>query len=161
MSIDTFYHLGHSIPSETKFSTNYFFQGVNLLELASHLERKAAHLCLEGLRKIKVALTGSDTSSLLEILEGAFGHTNLDTFDTTSSVSANSPTQEPTDTEKSTEEKPPEKMPNVSSRESSLATAELVFPLKSISPVISGIPKLLLPLCGPETFSRYKCQHPS
>ena len=161
MSIDIFYHLGHSILSEIKFSTNYFFQGVNLLELASHLERKAAHLCLEGLGKIKVALTSSNTSPLLEILEGAFGLTDLDTSDTTSSVSANISTQEPTDTEKSTEEKPPEKVPIVSSGESSLATAELVFPLKSISPVISGIPKLLLLLHGPRTFFCYKCQHPS
>ena len=42
---------------------------MNLSELATHLERKAAYLHVEGLGKIKVAFSGSDTSSLLNILE--------------------------------------------------------------------------------------------
>ena len=33
----------------------------------------------EGLERIKMALVGTDTSSLLEILEGFFGHVDLDT----------------------------------------------------------------------------------
>ena len=46
------------------------FQGMNLLELAAHLEEKAAQLRHEGLGRIKIALAGMDTYSLLEILEG-------------------------------------------------------------------------------------------
>ena len=44
--------------------------------------------------------------------------------------------------------------------ESSLATAELVFQMKSIPLVIAGIPEVFLPLCGPETLSHYRCQFP-
>ena len=88
---------------------------MNLLELATHLERKTAHLCLEGLGKIKVALTISDMLSLLKILEGAFGCIDLDSSNTASSVSAVIPTQKPTDTEKLSEEGPPEKSANCSS----------------------------------------------
>ena len=52
---------------------------MNLLGLAAHLEEKAAQLRCEGLGGIKMALAGMDTSSLLEILEGHFGHMDLDT----------------------------------------------------------------------------------
>ena len=55
-----------------------YLQGLNLLELASHLEEKAAQLHHEGLEMIKMALAGTDTSSLLKILEGSFGHVDLD-----------------------------------------------------------------------------------
>ena len=103
-----------------------------------------------------MALAGTDTMSLLEILEWSFRHVDLDI---TSSVSTDIPNQEPVVIEKSTEI-PPENVSIVPFGESSLAS-ELVFPLKSISPVISGIPKSLLPLHGPETFSCYKCQHTS
>ena len=41
---------------------------------------------------------------------------------------------------------------------STLASAELVFPSKSIPLVIAGIPKNLLPLHGPKTQSHYHCQ---
>ena len=129
------------------------------MEVATHLERKAAHLHLKGLGKIKMALTGSNTSSLLEILEGAFGCIDSDTASTISTDDI--PVQKPTTSQTSIEEKPPEKMPTTSSGESSLATAELVFPLKSLSPVIAAIPESLLPLCGPETLSHYRCQYPS
>ena len=50
------------------------FQGLNLLELAAHLEEKAAQLRHEGLGWIKIALARTDTLSLLEILQGHFGH---------------------------------------------------------------------------------------
>ena len=84
---------------------------MNLLELATHLERKVAHLHLEGLGKIKMAVAGSDTSSLIEILEGAFGHIDSDT---TSTISADDiPVQKPTTPQ--TKEKPPEKMLTTSS----------------------------------------------
>ena len=51
-----------------------YFQGLNLLELAAHLEEKAAQLRHEGLGQIKIALAGTGISSLLEILHGHFGH---------------------------------------------------------------------------------------
>ena len=134
------------------------FQGLNLLELASHLERKAAQLRCEGLGRIKMALKGTDTSSLIEILDGFFGHVELDT--TTSSISTDTPAQKPPTTEMSPEE-PLEKAPAASSEESSLASAKLVIPLKSIPLMIAGLPESLLPMCGPETFSSYRCQYPS
>ena len=121
---------------------------MSLLELASHLKRKTGQLHREGLGCIKLALAGTDTSSLLKILKGAFGHTDLDT--STSSISTDIPAQESIITEKPSE-KPPVKVPVVPSEESSLASTELVFPLKSIPPVIAGLPKSLLPLCGTET----------
>ena len=120
--------------------------------MASLLERKAANLHHEGFGKIKVALASPNTLSLLDILEGAFCHTDLDTTDTTSSISNDIPTQEAIVTEKLSK-KPPEKIPIVHSGESSLASAKLVFPLKSVSPVIHSLPELLLPLCGPDTLS--------
>ena len=72
-----------SIHIITLFISNGVFllslQGLTLLELAAHLEGKATKLRHEGLGKVKIALTGIGTSSLLEILEGCFGHKNLDT----------------------------------------------------------------------------------
>ena len=133
------------------------FQGLNLLELASHLEQKAVHLHHEGFGKIKMTFASPDTMSLLEILEGSFGCVDLDI---TSSVSTDIPNQEPIVIEESTEISP-ENVPIVPFGESSLASAKLVFPLKSISLVISGIPESLLPLCCLKTLSCYKCQHPS
>ena len=53
------------------------FEGLNLLKLAAHLKEKAAQLRCKGLGCIKIALAVTDTSSLLEILEGHFGHVNL------------------------------------------------------------------------------------
>ena len=76
-----------------------------MLELASHLERKATQLCREGFGRIKMALVGTDTTLLLEILEGSFGHVDLDT--TTSSVSTGI-TEAPA-TKSATTEKPSEK----------------------------------------------------
>ena len=109
-----------------------YFQGIHLLELASHLEKEAAQLCREGLEKIKMALVGTDTSLLLGILGGSFGYVDLNT--TTSSAPAEiteAPTTQLTTTEKSSEE-PLEKVPVAPSEESSLAPAELVLPLKSV-----------------------------
>ena len=61
-----------------------YFQGLNLLELAAHLEEKAAQLRCIGLGQIKIALAGTDTSSLPEILQGHFGH--LDSSESAESV---------------------------------------------------------------------------
>ena len=96
-----------------------------------------------------MALVGMNTSSLLEILEGSFGHVDLDT--TTSSVST-----QITTTEKPSEkplEETLEKTLVPPSKNSSLATAELVFPPKSIPLVIARLPESFLPLYGPETLS--------
>ena len=126
--------------------------------MAAHLEQKAAHLHREGFGKLKVALGGTDKQPLLQILEESFG--NVDP-DSTSTISTDAPGQKPADTEKPTEEEPPEKVATIPIRESSLATTELVFPLRSLSPIIASILESLLPLCGPETLPCYRCQHPS
>ena len=47
----------------------------------------------------------------------------------------------------------PEKTPATLPNSGSLATAELVFPLKSIPMVIAGLPEPFLPVRGPETLS--------
>ena len=127
----------------------FYFQGLNLLELATHLEEKAAQLRHEGLGQIKIALARMDTSSLLEILQGYFGH--VDSSESTASA-------EESDKGSTTEEKTPEVIEKTSTMlpdVGGLATAELVFPLKSIPMVVAGLPKTYLPLHGPETLSHY------
>ena len=51
-----------------------------MIELATHLEEKAARLKCEGLGKIKIALAGCNTSSLLDTLEGPFGSLDQETI---------------------------------------------------------------------------------
>ena len=51
-----------------------------MIELATHLEEKAARLKCEGLGKIKIALAGCNTSSLINTLEGAFGSIDQETI---------------------------------------------------------------------------------
>ena len=61
-------------------------------------------------------------------------------------------------TESSTEERTPEvieKTPTTLPDVGGLATAELVFPLKSIPVVVADLPKSYLPLCGLDTLSQY------
>ena len=104
-----------------------------------------------------MALAGTNTSMLLETLEEVFGQVDLDT--TTSSVSS-----EITTTEKQPEEplkETPKDLSTPTVKENKLVTAKLVFPMKSIPLVIAGLPESLLPLCGPETLSCYRCQYPS
>ena len=50
------------------------------------LEGKAAQLRREGFGKIKIALAGTDTSSLLNILEECFGNMDLNTSQSTAST---------------------------------------------------------------------------
>ena len=65
--------LGHSFFLYADFHPSYdlihfkqclflFFQSLTLLELAAHLESKAAKLRHEGLGKVKIALAGTNTS---------------------------------------------------------------------------------------------------
>ena len=56
------------------------------MELAAHLEGKAARLRHEGLGKVKVALAGTNSSFLLDILEGCFGQQDPDTSQSTISL---------------------------------------------------------------------------
>ena len=51
-----------------------------MIELSTHLEEKAARLKCEGLGKIKIALMGCNTSSLVDTLEGAFGSIDQETI---------------------------------------------------------------------------------
>ena len=102
-----------------------------------------------------MALAGSNTASLIGILEGAFGCME---YDTASRISAD---DIPAASQTATQEKLPESIPMTSSGDSSSSTIELVFPLKSPSPVVTSIPESLLPLRGPDTCSHYRCQYPS
>ena len=124
------------------------------MELAAHLESKAAQLKQEGLGKIKVALMGTDTSSLTRLLEGCFGSVDPSPpFPSASTEITEPPEEHPI------EEAPGSESSSPITR-SSISTAELVFPMKSIPLVIAGIPEAFLPLHGPETLSHYRCQFP-
>ena len=106
---------------------------------------------------MKIALAGTNTSFLLDILEGSFSHENLDTSQSTVST-------EKAETETTIEEaisNLPEKAPATLPDSGGQATVELVFPLKSIPTVIAGLPEPFLPVHVPESLSHYHCQFPS
>ena len=130
---------------------------MNLLELATHLEEKAAKLRHECLGRIKIALPGTDTSSLLEILDGHFGHMDMDISEST--ISTEKSEKKATIEEETSDIA--EKIPATLFDVGGLATAEQVFPLKSIPTVIAGLHEPFVPLHGPETPSQYHCQVPS
>ena len=132
-----------------KFFIIFFIVGLMLIELATHFEEKAARLKCEGLEKIKIALAGCNTSSLLDILEGTFGFYDQENVSTASTSEMKEPTEEV-----------PLSSLTLSSKESGLIGAELVFPMQSITLVVAGIPESFLPLCGPEKHLRYRCQFP-
>ena len=121
-----------------------------LIELATHLEKKDARLKHEGLGKIKIALAGCNTSSLLDTLEGTFGFVDQENVSTASISEMKEPTKEEV----------PLPSPILSSEESGLIGEELVFPMQTIPLVVAGIPESFLPLRGPETQSCYRCQFP-
>ena len=83
-----------------------------------------AQLKWEGISKIKIALAGTDTSSLTRLLEGCFG-----------SVEPSPPPPASTEVTDPPEEHPTEEVSrsdlNSPVTESSLTTVELVFPMKS------------------------------
>ena len=108
-----------------------------MIELATHLEEKAAKLKCEGLGKIKIALVGCNTSSLIDTLEGAFGSIDPETISLASIPKT------------ITEDIPSTPSP----ADSGPLEVELVFPTRAIPLVIAGIPESLLPICGPETVS--------
>ena len=117
-----------------------------MIELATHLEEKAARLKCEGLGKIKIALAGCNTSSLLDTLEGAFSFVNQENVSTASIPEMKEPIKEEV----------PLSSPIPSSEESGLIGAELVIPMQTIPLVVAGIPESFLSLCGPETQSHYR-----
>ena len=95
---------------------------MTLLELAAHLEGKAAQLRCEGLGEVKTGLAGTDTSSLLEILEECFGHMTLDTSKST--VSTEKARKETTVKEEASNL--PKKIPATPSDSGGLATLEFL-----------------------------------
>ena len=111
----------------------------------THLEEKAARLKCEDLGKIKIALAGCNTSSLVDTLEGAFGSIDQETISIASIPKAK---------ETVTEDVPSTPSPT----ESGPIGVELVFPTQAIPLVMAGIPESLLPICGPEAQSCYRCQ---
>ena len=127
------------------------------MELAAHLEGKAARLRHEGLGKVKVALAGTNTSFLLDILEGCFSQQDPDTSQSTISLEE---VEADISVQDVTSNIPEKTFPSVPAS-GGLAAAELVFPLKSVPTVIAGIPEPFLPVCGLKTLSLYQCQFPS
>ena len=121
-----------------------------MIELANHLKEKAARLKWEGLGKIKIALAGCNTSSLLDTLEGAFDFIDQENI-YTASIS---------EVKEATKEDIPLSPPIPSPEESGPIGTELVFPTQSISLVVAGIPESFLPLHRPEAQSCYRCQFP-
>ena len=121
-----------------------------MIELATDLEDKAARLKREGLGKIKIALAGCNTSCLLETLKGAFGFIDQENI-ATASIS---------EVQETTKEDIPSSPPIPSPEESGPVETELVFPTQSIPLVVAGIPESILPFCGPEAQSHYRCQFP-
>ena len=128
-----------------------YFQGLTLLEIAAHLEGKAARLRHEGLGKVKVVLAGANTSFLLDILEGCFGQQDPDTSQSTISPEE---AEANISVEDVTSNVPEKTFPTVPVS-CGLAAAELVFPLKSVPTVIAGIPEPFLPVHGLEILSLY------
>ena len=116
-----------------------------MIELATHLEEKAAKLKCKGLGKIKIALAGCNTSSLIDTLQEAFGIIDIGTISLASI---------PETKEVIMEDIPSTPFPT----DSGPLEVELVFPTQVIPLIIAGIPESLLPICGPETQSRYRCQ---
>ena len=118
---------------------------MTLIELASHLEEKAARLKHKGLGKMKIALTGCNTSSLIDTLEGAFGIIDLENISlTTIPKTKGIITEDIPSTPSPTDSGPLE--------------VELVFPMQAIPLAIAGIPESLLLICGPEMQLHYRCQ---
>ena len=90
-----------------------------MIELATHLEEKAARLKQEGLGKNKIALVGCNTSSLLDMLERAFSSIDQETVSIASIPKA--------------KEMVREDIPSTPSpAESGPVGAELVFPTQAI-----------------------------
>ena len=108
-----------------------------------------------------MALVGTETSSLLEILEGSFGHVDLETSITSSSIetSIKKSTMDEQLSEKTSETAG--KTSVSPSDERGVASAELVFPVKSTPLIIAGLPKSFLQICGLETLSCHRYQYPS
>ena len=121
------------------------------------MEGKAAKLRCEGLGKLKIALAGTNTSVLLDILQGCFGHESLDTSQSTISTEETKMGAAFEGETSNLHEKTSATLPD----SGGLATAELVFPLKLITIVIAHIPEPFLPVHGLETLSHYCCQFPS
>ena len=119
-----------------------------MIELATHLEEKAARLKREGLGKIKIALMGCNTSSLLDTLEGAFGSIDQDTISAASIPEAKETVTEDIPSTPSTP----------TPAESGPIGVELVFPTQAIPSCDSWVPESLLPIHGCEAQSHYKCQ---
>ena len=97
---------------------------------------------MEGLGYIKVALTGTDTSSFWKILQAHFGQASL--------IDSNDEEDVPVEEERGTSEKVKEI--------GILAKAELVFPMKSTPLITNGIPEDFLSLYGPKAQSCYHYQ---
>ena len=148
-------HGEHSI---TLFISKYFFlflAGFDLVGVSCPFRRQSYSVEVGRFWKNKDSPCWHRTSSLLKILKGCFGYVDLDTSQSTASTEkAEKEVVEETST-------PSKQIPATLSSSGGLATAELVFPLKSTPAATAGLCKAYLPICGPETLSQYHCQFPS
>ena len=105
---------------------------------------------------MKIALAGTNTLFLLDILEECFSHENVGTSQST--VSTEKAEMETTIEEATS--KLPEKTPaTLPEWWSSYSRASL--PLKINPHSTAGLPEPFFPVHGPETLSHYHCQFPS
>ena len=106
----------------------FFYIGCDSARISCPLRRQTPQLKWEGLSKIKIALTGTDTSSLTRLLEGCFGSVEPNPPSLPVSINVAEPS----------EEHPAEEVSRSDTSspvtESSLATAELCFPYEIYSP---------------------------
>ena len=94
-----------------------------------------------------------DTSSLLQILQGYFGHVDFSESESTEESNKGSTTEEKTS-------EVIEKTSTTLLDVGGLPIVELVFSLKSIPTVVAGLPKTFLSLCSPKTLLHYQFQFP-
>ena len=121
-----------------------------MLELTAHLKQKAAELQCKGLGQIKIALAGTDMTSLLELLQTDFGCLASSESDDEENVLEKE--EKTSEVKEKAIAKPPEA--------GNLSIAELIFPFRSSPSVVAGIPEIYLPLCGPETLSHNTVKSP-
>ena len=91
---------------------------------------------------------GCNMSSLLDTLEGAFGSIYQETISIAFIPEAKETVTEDIPSTPSTP----------SPAKSGPIGAELIFPKQAIPLIMPGIPESLLPICGPEAQSCYRCQ---
>ena len=122
-----------------------YILGLNSDRISKSLRRESCQTEMQRSRKIKIALAGCNTSSLIDTLEGDFGIIDLENISLASIPETKGII---------TEDMPSTPSPT----DSGPLEVELVFPTQATPLAIAGIPESLLPIHGPEMQSCYRCQ---